>query len=164
MTAFSTIIKPILLTLNHSIPIRYHGKGRDFLSSHSRYYSFCFLFFCLRKPKKRAFHHLSNLVSFENQNIKIKSLDRRTTYKTMEANDHAFSHEARNWGWAQYWRRNDAYYSNPSVSFCLKSDHPISSHWQALHHSNKSIFAGQLTPILPSRRGIDAFLPIGKIQ
>jgi hypothetical protein len=35
----------------------------------------------------------------------------------MEANDHAFSHEARNWGWAQYWRRNDAYYSNPSVCF-----------------------------------------------
>lgn len=35
----------------------------------------------------------------------------------MEANDHAFSHEARNWGWAQYWRRNDAYYSNPSAKY-----------------------------------------------
>ncbi|KAG0146591.1 hypothetical protein CROQUDRAFT_107077 [Cronartium quercuum f. sp. fusiforme G11] len=49
--------------------------------------------------------------------FEIKSLDRRTTYKTMEANDHAFSHEARNWGWAQYWRRNDAYYSNPSAKY-----------------------------------------------
>ncbi|CAH7667576.1 hypothetical protein BY996DRAFT_4579384 [Phakopsora pachyrhizi] len=49
--------------------------------------------------------------------FEIKSLDRRTNYKTMEANDHAFSHEARNWGWAQYWRRNDAYYSNTSAKY-----------------------------------------------
>ncbi|MBW0486767.1 hypothetical protein O181_026482 [Austropuccinia psidii MF-1] len=49
--------------------------------------------------------------------FEIKSLDRRTTYKTMEANDHAFNHEARNWGWAQYWRRNEAYYMNPSAKF-----------------------------------------------
>lgn len=32
--------------------------------------------------------------------------------KTMEAADHVFSHEARNWGWQSFARRNDVYYSN----------------------------------------------------
>jgi hypothetical protein len=40
--------------------------------------------------------------------------------KAMEANDHAFSHEARNWGWAQFWKRQDAYYNNVAVKAAVR--------------------------------------------
>ncbi|ORY43939.1 hypothetical protein BCR35DRAFT_311190 [Leucosporidium creatinivorum] len=47
--------------------------------------------------------------------FELRSVDRRSTFKQMEANDHAFSDSARNWGYSSFAKRSDAYYNNPSV-------------------------------------------------
>ncbi|KAK4702760.1 hypothetical protein P7C70_g3460, partial [Phenoliferia sp. Uapishka_3] len=47
--------------------------------------------------------------------FEARSLDRRMTFKQMEAHDHSFSDTARNWGYANFLKRSDAYFSNPSV-------------------------------------------------
>ncbi|SCV67208.1 BQ2448_5854 [Microbotryum intermedium] len=47
--------------------------------------------------------------------FEARTVDRRMTFKQMEANDHSFSDSARNWGYANFWKRSDAYYNNPQV-------------------------------------------------
>ncbi|KAL8277951.1 hypothetical protein RQP46_009583 [Phenoliferia psychrophenolica] len=47
--------------------------------------------------------------------FEARSLDRRMTFKQMEAHDHSFSDTARNWGYANFLKRSDAYFTNPSV-------------------------------------------------
>ncbi|SCZ96104.1 BZ3500_MvSof-1268-A1-R1_Chr8-1g10007 [Microbotryum saponariae] len=47
--------------------------------------------------------------------FQARTVDRRMTFKQMEANDHSFSDSARNWGYANFWKRSDAYYNNPQV-------------------------------------------------
>ncbi|KAH8922753.1 hypothetical protein BT69DRAFT_1350638 [Atractiella rhizophila] len=44
--------------------------------------------------------------------FETRSADKKVLFKAMEANDHAFNYEARNWGWAQFWQRNQAYFNN----------------------------------------------------
>ncbi|KDE03163.1 hypothetical protein MVLG_06320 [Microbotryum lychnidis-dioicae p1A1 Lamole] len=47
--------------------------------------------------------------------FEARTVDRRMTFKQMEANDHSFSDSARNWGYANFWKRSDAYYNNSQV-------------------------------------------------
>lgn len=41
--------------------------------------------------------------------------NKETPIKTMEAADHVFSSEARNWGWQSFARRSDVYFNNSLV-------------------------------------------------
>ncbi|KAK4056182.1 hypothetical protein OIO90_002913 [Microbotryomycetes sp. JL221] len=47
--------------------------------------------------------------------FEAKTADRRMTFKQMEANDHSFDDSARNWGYANFWKRSEAYFNNPTV-------------------------------------------------
>jgi hypothetical protein len=40
--------------------------------------------------------------------------NKTTPIKLMEATEHTFSSEARNWGWQSFARRSDVYYNNAS--------------------------------------------------
>lgn len=51
--------------------------------------------------------------------FEAKSLDRRMTFKQMEATDHSFSDTARNWGYQNFWKRSDAWFNNRSSSYHL---------------------------------------------
>ncbi|GAA5919549.1 hypothetical protein JCM1841_001004 [Sporobolomyces salmonicolor] len=44
--------------------------------------------------------------------FEARSIDRRMTFKQMEADNHSFSSKERNWGYQSFWRRNEAYYNN----------------------------------------------------
>ncbi|GAA5861912.1 hypothetical protein JCM1840_006872 [Sporobolomyces johnsonii] len=44
--------------------------------------------------------------------FEARSVDRRLTFKQMEADNHSFSSKERNWGYQSFWRRTEAYYSN----------------------------------------------------
>lgn len=44
--------------------------------------------------------------------FEARSLDRRMTFKQMEATDHSFSDTARNWGYQNFWKRSDAWFNN----------------------------------------------------
>ncbi|GAA5978850.1 hypothetical protein JCM11641_003586 [Rhodosporidiobolus odoratus] len=45
----------------------------------------------------------------------VRSLDRRVTFKQMEADNHSFTWRERNWGYASMISRREAYYNNPNT-------------------------------------------------
>lgn len=50
--------------------------------------------------------------------FEARSLDRRMTFKQMEATDHSFSDTARNWGYQNFWKRSDAWFNNRKCLAC----------------------------------------------
>jgi hypothetical protein len=44
-----------------------------------------------------------------------RSVDRRVTFKQLEADEHHFTHKTRNWGYQSFWKRSEAFYNNPST-------------------------------------------------
>ncbi|GAA5895027.1 BTB/POZ and MATH domain-containing protein [Sporobolomyces salmoneus] len=47
--------------------------------------------------------------------FEARDLNRRLTFKQMEADNHSFSSKERNWGYQTFWKRSEAYYSNPAT-------------------------------------------------
>ncbi|GAA5870533.1 hypothetical protein JCM16303_001513 [Sporobolomyces ruberrimus] len=47
--------------------------------------------------------------------FEARDLNRRLTFKQMEADNHSFSSKERNWGYQSFWRRSEAYYNNPAT-------------------------------------------------
>ncbi|GAA5957322.1 hypothetical protein JCM3765_000422 [Sporobolomyces pararoseus] len=47
--------------------------------------------------------------------FEARDLNRRLTFKQMEAENHSFSSKERNWGYQSFWRRSEAYYNNPAT-------------------------------------------------
>ncbi|GAA6007942.1 hypothetical protein JCM11491_006550 [Sporobolomyces phaffii] len=47
--------------------------------------------------------------------FEARDLNRRLTFKSMEADNHSFSSKERNWGYQSFWRRSEAYYNNPAT-------------------------------------------------
>lgn len=95
----------------------------------------------------------------------IKSTDRKYTFKAMEATDHAFSHEARNWGWAQYWRRNDAYYNNQQVQpfFWVSRNRVTEIVGQAKYHDSFLICCTIVYSCVPSDISITSSALLKKV-
>ncbi|GAA5885241.1 hypothetical protein JCM3774_001830 [Rhodotorula dairenensis] len=46
--------------------------------------------------------------------FEARSVDRRVTFKQLEADEHHFTHKTRNWGYQSFWKRSEAFYNNPS--------------------------------------------------
>ncbi|GAA5991610.1 hypothetical protein JCM10908_005789 [Rhodotorula pacifica] len=47
--------------------------------------------------------------------FEARSVDRRVTFKQLEADEHHFTHKTRNWGYQSFWKRSEAFYNNPST-------------------------------------------------
>ncbi|GJN87729.1 hypothetical protein Rhopal_000684-T1 [Rhodotorula paludigena] len=48
--------------------------------------------------------------------FEVRSVDRRITFKQLESEKpHVFWAKERNWGYASFWRRNEAFYNNPNT-------------------------------------------------
>lgn len=46
----------------------------------------------------------------------VRSVDRRVTFKQLESEKpHTFWYRERNWGYASFWRRSEAFYNNPTT-------------------------------------------------
>ena len=54
-------------------------------------------------------------------------MDRRVTFKQLEADEHHFTHKTRNWGYQSFWKRSEAFYNNPSTRSSVRDKRAESS-------------------------------------